>query len=111
LHGHADGHPPALTPAGEKAWAAFVKTFARNFRRQYPTVPRVYEFTAEYYAPDNGSRTLKDIVRMYEVGYKALKSEDPEGLVAGPGFGYAAKDYHQLEFLKAGLARWLDVIT
>jgi len=111
MQGHADGHPPALTPAGEKAWEAFVKTFARNFRRQYPTVPRVYEFTAEYYAPDNGSRTLKDIVRMYEVGYKALKSEDPEGLVAGPGFGYAAKDYHQLEFLKAGLARWLDVIT
>ena len=109
LDGHKGGIP-ALTAEGEKVWGDYVRALARNYRAQNPDhKPRLYELSSEWRHSDNGSRTMADVIRLYEIGYQAVHEEDPEGIVLG--IGYDPYYYTTHDYLKAGLGKWLDAVA
>jgi len=111
MNNHADrGRPAALTPEGEQEFEKMLRAWVPQYKRQFADrKPRIYEVSSEWYKSENGSRTIKDIVRVYEIAWKVISELDPEGYVCGAGYD----PYGDItrEFLKAGLGAWMNALT
>ena len=107
------GGAPALTAEGEKVFSDYCRAYAKNYRRQCEECggykPRLYEVSSEWMHTDNGSRTVEDVLRVYEIAEKAVHAEDPEGIVCG--IGYDPYFWITHDYLKAGIGRHIDALT
>ena len=109
------GHPrgyPALSSEGEKVFEDFVRTYARNLRKQGESVgykARTYVVSGEWMHNDEGTVTVEDVLRTYEIASRAVHEEDPEGIVMG--IGYDPYFWQSREYLKAGLWKHIDALS
>lgn len=100
-----------LTPDGEKAWAAYCHAAARAYSAGNPDrKEHIYQVTWEPIQPWGFKGTNQDLVRIYEIAYKALHEADPLAVVAGPTRGLTnngdPRDTSRLFDL--GLGKYLD---
>ena len=78
-----------LTPEGEEAWANYCKAADKAFATKYPERKKhIFQITWEPIQPWGFKGTDADLVRIYEVAYKALHEVDPNVIVAGPCRGF-----------------------
>ena len=99
-----------LTPDGERAWAAYCKAAAGAYAAKYPDrKERVYQITWEPIAPWGFKGTDEDLIRIYQIAYKAVHEGDPRAVVAGPCRGINNNDpQYQVRLFKLGLGKYLD---
>lgn len=103
-----------LTPAGEKAWAAYCKAAATAFSERYPDMSRhIYQITWEPIQPWGYKGTNKDLVRIYQIAYGALHAADPKAMVCGPTRGFYNNDDPQAteNLFQLGLGKYIDGYT
>lgn len=103
-----------LTPEGEKDWAAYCKTAANAFAAKYPDRKKhIYQITWEPIQPWGFKGTDAELIRIYEIAYKALHEADPNAIVAGPCRGLYGNGDPQdtYRLLKMGLGKYMDAFV
>ncbi len=101
-----------LTPTGEVAWAKFAHDAAAAHAKLYTNDPKhYYQITWEPDFPWGFQGTPAQLVKIYEIAYKAIHEADPSALVFGPTYGGLGGDgeYAQTEaLLKLGFGKYID---
>ena len=100
-----------LTPDGEKAWADYCKVADKAYQAKYPErKTRIFQITWEPIQPWGFKGTDVDLVRIYEIAYKALHEVDPNVIVAGPcrGLWNNGDPQETVHLLKLGLGKYMD---
>lgn len=100
-----------LTPEGEKLFADYCKVMSQAAVADFPNQPRFYEVTWEPCYPWGFKGTDEDLVKIYEVAYKALHEGDPQAIVSGPCEA-SIDSVARYETLKQkGLFKYLDAFS
>lgn len=102
-----------LTPEGEKAWDAYCRKAAKAYIANNPErKEHIYQITWEPIRSWGFKGTDADLVRVYEIAYRALHEVDPAAVVAGPTRGINNNDPQKhIPLFKAGLGKYLDAYT
>ena len=103
-----------LTPSGEKAWSDYCRAAARAYTAKYPDRrEHVYQITWEPIPPWGFKGTDADLIRIYEIAYRALHEADPLAIVAGPcrGIFNNGDPADTIRLFKLGLGKYLDGYT
>lgn len=102
-----------LTPEGESAWDAYCRQAVRAYAALNPDrQQRIYQITWEPIAPWGFKGTNEDLVRIYQIAYRAIHEADPRGAVAGPTRGIEHGDPQKhVPLFKAGLGQYLDAFS
>ena len=101
----------ALTSAGEKAWDAYCRQLPAAVAQEDPSSnEHIYQITWEPVFPWGFKGTDEQLIRIYEIAYRALHAVDPKACVIGPtGGGIKADDLKwNAGLLKKGLGKYLD---
>lgn len=103
----------ALTPDGEKAWAAYCREAAKAYMAKNPErTERIYQITWEPISPWGYKGTDEQLIKIFEIAHAALHEVDDKAVVAGPTKGIMPEDIRQsLPLFQLGLGRYLDVVS
>lgn len=103
----------ALTPEGEKAWAAYCKQAALAYMARNPNrISNLYQITWEPITPWGYKGTSVQLAKIFEIAHRVLHEVDPKAKVGGFTMGIVPEDIEQTTgVLKAGAGPYLDVIT
>lgn len=102
-----------LTPDGEMAWEAYCRKAAAEYMVKYPNrMERIYQITWEPNPPWGFKGRDEDLVRIYEIAYRALHDTDPRAVVAGPTRSLETDEFDKIERLfSKGLGQYLDAFS
>ncbi len=101
-----------LSVDGERDWATYCKHIAAAAMKVHAdSKPRYYELTWEPIPPWNFNGTIKDVVRFYEIGYKAIHDVDPDACILGPCAAGISKPEELDDWMKAGIGNHLDGVS
>jgi hypothetical protein len=101
----------ALTPEGEKAWRNYCREVGRAYSENYPDRKEdIYQITWEPVYPWGFKGTDEQLIKIYEIAYKALHEVDPKAVVIGPtGAGITIRDLKwNANLFRKGLGKYLD---
>ncbi len=109
IPGTAHGAHARLKPEAEKHWRNYCIEVAKSYPEQYPDrEENIYQITWEPQGVE-GDEPDEQLIRIYEIAYKALHETDPKAMVIGPAssgsMGSVAWDER---VLRKGLGKYLD---
>lgn len=99
------------TPEGEALYRKALQSLARAVREKPSpdwSGPRIYEI---FWEPDLTMKNPEHLVKVARIAREAIRSVDPDGLVAAPTFAGAGSDLMLRRCLDAGLAEQMDVFS
>ncbi len=101
-----------VPPKDWAAWEAFLEKLIPYLVKSYDFLPeRVYEVMWEPMIPWGWYGTPEEIVKTFEIAHKVVRKHDPKGKIAGPTLsGLNDREYYE-KLLKAGLGRYLDIVS
>lgn len=101
-----------VPPRDWTQWEAYLEKIVPYIAKNYDYLPeRVYEVMWEPCIPWGWYGTPEEIVKTFEIAQKVIRKYDPAGKVAGPTLSGLNDTALYETLLKAGLGRYLDVVS